>query len=246
MSHLKRRFVVTATLLSVGLAGAWLIPFAIGDSEKDYDEKTRTVIVIVTKDDPKKPSKPDAPECVDNGPTNCPYEDEALNPAIELTDTVREAVLQMQLPANKPLFGPSPSNNQWKMVPVGYPIWLWSSDSTTSLTSTVTHDGLTIHLSATRTSVTFTMGDKHTVNCTKFTKRPTKLTGNPMKQSPNCGYVYSTAGSYKLKATANWTVRWVADGQSGRFSVTDTIASKTPLVIGELRTAITVDSQPPR
>jgi len=153
--------------------------------------------------------------------------------------TLARAVAQLSLPASKPQFGPSPNQNQWGMVPVGYPIWLWSGDTTTTMRRAVTHDGLSIDLTASRTSVTFTMGDGHTVTCTAFTKRPSPLTGDPMRVSPNCGYVYSATGRYTVTATAHWQIRWVADGQSGTLSVANTVAAASPMVIGELRTVIT-------
>jgi len=248
MSKLRRSFVAVAALVPLALAVIWLAPFAAGEDDS-YDDSTRTVTIKIKKKDKHKPAprpKPALDQCTGIGAANgkdgvkCPHSPggEQL-PAQEIEDAVRQAVAQLQLPANTPVFGPSPNQNQWGMVPVGYPVWLWSADATTTLHRSVTHDGISIDLTASRSNVSFSMGDGHTVTCTAFTKRPSPMTGDPMRGSPNCGYVYSVMGRYKIQATTNWTIRWTADGRSGALSVTNTIAAASPIVVGELRTVIT-------
>jgi len=139
--------------------------------------------------------------------------------------------------------GPNPSQNKWNMIPVGYPIWLWT-DGDATLSSTVTQDGLTVSITATRQSIAFKMGDGNTTTCKAFTVRPTHLANNPMQQSPTCGYVYDTTGTYTIAATTTWLINWMAGGQTGQFTVTDTATASTPLTIGELYSVIVYD--PPK
>jgi len=149
-----------------------------------------------------------------------------------------QAAASVTLPLNSPQFGPSPSQNKWGMIPVGYPVWLWTSSDQTTVATTVEAEGLTVSITATRVSVSFAMGDGHSVSCKSFTVRPTHLT-DPMQKSPSCGYVYQVTGSFTITATASWLVAWSAAGESGSFTVTDTASSPAPLPIGELASVVT-------
>jgi len=154
--------------------------------------------------------------------------------------TALKAVAQLTLPVNAPQIGPKPDQNRWGMIPVGYPVWMWTNGSS-KLTRTVTQDGLTVNITATRQQVAFNMGDGVVV-CKTFTVRPAHLTNDPMQRSPTCGYVYQTPGKYTVSATTTWLIDWTATGQTGQFTVTDTATSSTPLTIGELYSVI-VDRQ---
>jgi len=248
----KRTWIIVAAAVSLGLAGIWLAPYAIGDDDT-YDDTTRTVTVVVQKKEHHPSPRPGGKDkCKDSTGKNGKDSKKCLlDPGADanlktVEDTVRQAMAQLQLPANTPVFGPSPSQNQWAMVPVGYPIWLWSADSTTRLTRSVTHDGLSIALTATRASITFAMGDAHSVTCATFSQRPSPMKGDPMRPSPNCGYVYSATGRYTITAATAWIIQWHADGQSGTLRVVDTVPAASPIVIGELRTVITGGGQKPR
>jgi len=246
----KRRGIVAGVALAAtGLACAWLVPLAIGDdqtTDSNYDGSTRTVTVTTKSkhNGAGKGNQPPPPRRVVDADPQCVAQPEICDPTDirglpSPAQLARQAVAQLSLPAVAPVFGPSPSQNQWHMVPVGYPVWLWVGNTTTTMSRAVTQQGLAIELEATRQSVRFNMGDGHFVTCTSFTQRPAKLTGDPMKPSPTCGYVYSATGSYTLRATTTWLIRWAASGQSGSFTVTDTASAASPLVIGELRTVIT-------
>ena len=99
--------------------------------------------------------------------------------------SARNAIAQLTLPTNTPQIGPNPKQNQWNMIPVGYPIWLWTNDNP-KLTQTVTQDGLTITITATRQQITYKMGDNKTTTCKTFTTRPTHLPNDPMDRWGFC------------------------------------------------------------
>lgn len=146
----------------------------------------------------------------------------------------RQAVARIDLPASAPRLGPDPSLNEWNMMAVGYPIWLWSDDPATA-THTVTEEGITINLEARRTSLQFTMGDGHTQTC--VTSTPWHRGVRPGEPSPTCGYRYTKPSrpgpAYRLTAEAQWEVSWSALGQTGVIPVRRS-SPTTPLVVGEL------------
>ena len=149
-----------------------------------------------------------------------------------------QVAASVTLPLNSPVFGPSPTQNQWGMIPVGYPLWLWTTSDQTTVTTSAEANGLTVSVTATRQSVTYVMGDGHQVSCTRFTVRPSHL-ADPMQKSPTCGYVYQTTGQFTITATTSWLIAWSAAGESGSFTVTDTASSPTLLPVGELSSVIT-------
>jgi len=248
---MRRSALLLATL--VVLSGA-SIAFAAGNSTDTYDDTTRTITIVAQRTSPanrqttstssKRPvtnSTPQRPNMQCTGdPENCHYFTQ-VTPRVtgaSVQPLVLQAVAEMQLPEAEPQFGPRPDQNQWGMIPVGYPIWLWLGDATDKLSLTVDKDGIEISLSANRTSATFTMGDGHTVTCTAFTQRPTHLNDDPMRPSPNCGYVYQTPNNYEVTATAKWLISWQADGQRGQLEVTDKGSSRQAIQVGELLSVI--------
>jgi len=160
------------------------------------------------------------------------------SPGPSVAEIAIQAAASVTLPLNSPQFGPLPSQNQWGMIPVGYPVWLWTSSDQTTVSTSVDSSGLVVSITATRQGVTFAMGDGHNISCTRFTVRPTHL-ADPMQPSPSCGYVYQTTGIFTIVATTSWLISWSAAGESGSFAVTDTASSPTPLPIGELASVIT-------
>ena len=161
-------------------------------------------------------------------------------PVVPVAQIARQAAASVILPLNTPVFGPSPTQNKWGMIPVGYPVWLWTSDSQSSVSKSVTQSGLSVAVSATRQKVVFTMGDGHAVSCTSFSVRPTHLV-DPSAGSPSCGYVYQTTGTFMISAATTWLVTWRASGQVGSFTVTDTAEAPAALPVGELSTVIIYD-----
>jgi hypothetical protein len=154
------------------------------------------------------------------------------------TSDVQEVATQLKLPNPTPRFGPDPSANEWKMLAVGYPIWLWT-DRPTTISTTAHHDGLTFTLVATWTSTTFTMGDGHSKTCTATTIRP-KTVKPATKPSPTCSYTYQTKSKighpYTVTANTHWRINWTTNGYQGTF--THTYTGNRTLNIGELQSLI--------
>jgi len=151
----------------------------------------------------------------------------------EASSIAQSLVVQLDLPDPTPHFGPDPKVNEWKMLAVGFPIWLWTGGPRT-LSATETSSGVTFNLTARWRSTTFTMGDGRTVTCTAMTKYSNSV--KPGSASPNCGYVYTNpslpGGSYTVRATTNWDVAWSALGYSGVLPATHSGSRLLP--IGEL------------
>lgn len=144
---------------------------------------------------------------------------------------------EIYLPALAPKFGPDPSVNEWKMLAVGYPVWLWT-DVPASVHSSATQQGITVTLSARPTSTSFEMGDGATVRCVAMT--PYTVAVKPGTPSPDCGYTYRRPslpqGSYTVTAMTRWQVSWSAVGQSGTFAMNR--AGSRQLPIGEIQAVI--------
>lgn len=140
---------------------------------------------------------------------------------------------QLRLPVPRPSFGPDPSVNEWKMLAVGFPVWLWT-DGARTLTDTASAEGLTFTLTARLRSTTFSMGDGRSVTCTSMSRYSDAVKAGA--SSPDCGHVYRRPslpkGSYPVTATAHWDVAWSVAGMSGIVPVTRIASRQLP--IGEL------------
>ena len=145
----------------------------------------------------------------------------------------RSAVTSLSLPFLAPQIGPNPANNEWNMLAVGYPIWLWTTPPG-GLGHTVTQNGITLSLYATATSTTYSMGDGTTFTCWASTPYTSAVT--PGSKSPDCGHTYFTKGNYTIQATTGWNIIWSALGYSGTLTTTTT--TSTPLEIGELKAVV--------
>ncbi|HET9646751.1 MAG TPA: hypothetical protein VFP34_00780 [Microlunatus sp.] len=148
------------------------------------------------------------------------------------------AVAQLRLPAVAPGIGPDPSINRWNMAAVGYPLWLWADGRTHVGPVSQSVANLYVSLDARLTSVTYEMGDGHTVRCagpgTKWTR--SVKAGQP----GSCGYRYTRAslpkGSYTVRAVSHWSVTWVVGGQSGVVPMDQ--EGTRQLAVGELQVLI--------
>lgn len=144
---------------------------------------------------------------------------------------------EVYLPAPAPKFGPDPSVNEWKMLAVGYPIWLWAVVPG-SVHSSATQQGITVTLSARPVATSFDMGDGQTIRCAAMT--PYTSAVRPGTPSPDCGYTYRRPslprGSYTVTATTRWEISWSAVGQSGTFALNR--AGSRELPIGEIQAVI--------
>lgn len=161
---------------------------------------------------------------------------EGLIEGVNVPAVAREVVARLHLPDPTPQFGPDPEVNQWHMLAVGYPLWLWTSGPT-RLTTTATRYGLSFTLTATWQDTRFEFGDGHSLTCTKTTAYPASTT--PGTASPTCGYTYqkaSPAAGYTVRAHTNWRVDWAASGQSGSLDTTYTGSRTVP--VGELNALI--------
>jgi hypothetical protein len=154
--------------------------------------------------------------------------------SVDLDALARSLAVQLQLPDTTPIFGPDPNNNEWKMLTVGFPVWLTTQGPRHKAT-TASAQGLTFRLSADLQSTTFAMGDGSQVTCTAMT--PFTASSKAGAPSPTCGHTYTKPslpkGSYTVTATANWLIRWSVDGFSGSFPMS--YSDSAQLAIGELQ-----------
>jgi hypothetical protein len=165
------------------------------------------------------------------------------NPPFGQPDPKKLAVqAEGELVLRAPTITMAPVNNGSGLV--GMPVWLaiattnnqyWGQQTTPP----VTVPGLSLTATATAQSVTWDMGDGHTVTCLN----PGKAydSSDAGSASPLCGYTYTQpsggnqGGMYKVTATATWQVTWAAsDGQTGTLPP-QTLASSSTIKIGELQ-----------
>ena len=158
-------------------------------------------------------------------------------PTLNLSAIARTLVTRLQLPDPTPQIGPDPEVNEWKMVAVGYPLWLWT-DGPRTVTSRVQAHGVTFTLRATWLSTDFAMGDGHSVSCTATAAYTEAVKAGA--KSPSCGYTYLKSslpeGNYTVAATTNWRINWSALGQSG--SLTGSHTGTRSLPVGELNALV--------
>lgn len=161
------------------------------------------------------------------------------NPAITAGQAAAIAVAHLQLPTIAPGIGPSPDLNPWNMAAVGYPLWLWADGPTRVGPVSESVSGLSVSLEAEVSSLTFRMGDGHSIKCAGSGHQWTTAV-KPGTKSPSCGYAYTKPSlpdrRYTVAAIANWAVTWTSNGQSGVINVpaVDTIE----LPVGELQVLV--------
>lgn len=155
----------------------------------------------------------------------------------DLAAVARTLVTQIGLPDPTPRVGPDPAVNEWGMVAVGFPLWLWTAGPG-AVSDRVRAYGVTFTLRARWVSTRFDMGDGHSVLCTRM--QPYTESVRPGSRAPWCGYSYGRAslpeGSYTVTATTNWRVRWSALGVSGSMPASFTGTRMLP--VGELNALI--------
>jgi hypothetical protein len=161
------------------------------------------------------------------------------NPPITAGQAAAIAVARLQLPIIAPGIGPSPDLNPWNMAAVGYPLWLWADGPTHVGPVSESVSGLSVSLEAEVSSLTFRMGDGHSIKCAGSGHQWTTAV-KPGTKSPSCGYTYTKPSlpdrRYTVAAIANWAVTWTSNGQSGVINVpaVDTIE----LPVGELQVLV--------
>jgi len=129
---------------------------------------------------------------------------------------------------------------------VGVPMWMWA-DIPAPLWDPISKNTTVVFtkvaLSFQGAQIDWDMGDGHHVTCstpgTAYT-RPTlpnlaykNYTGAP-GPSPDCGYLYSTAGRYGVTATITWFMAFQVGSTTGTFVVSRT-TKITMMNIGELQ-----------
>ena len=149
------------------------------------------------------------------------------------------AFARLHLDPLKPVIGPPPEINRWKMAAVGYPLWLsGGGDPNPPAVSDLVYN-LRVRLKAHVTSVDFLMGDGNIVTCQGSGLRWTPAV-QPGERSPVCGYQYSKPslpeGSYTVTARTHWDVDWTINNQTGVIRMIQ--ASSVELPVGELQTLI--------
>jgi hypothetical protein len=161
------------------------------------------------------------------------------NTAITAGQAAAIAVARLQLPTIAPGIGPSPNLNPWNMAAVGYPLWLWADGPTHVGPISDSVAGLSVSLDATVSSLTFRMGDGHSVTCAGAGQAWTRSV-QPGVKSPTCGYSYTKPSlpndKYIVAAIANWAVTWTSNGQSGVINVP--AVDTTELPVGELQVLV--------
>jgi hypothetical protein len=161
------------------------------------------------------------------------------NQPIRADQAAAIAVARLQLPTIAPGIGPSPDLNPWNMAAVGYPLWLWADGPIHVGPISESVAGLSVSLDAEVSSLTFRMGDGHTVTCVG-TGHAWTAAVEPGTKSPNCGYSYTKPSlpdrAYTVAAIANWAVTWTSNGQSGVINVP--VVDTTELPVGELQVLV--------
>ncbi|MFG2885733.1 ATP/GTP-binding protein [Streptomyces sp. NPDC048297] len=124
---------------------------------------------------------------------------------------------------------------------VGMPVWMAVDQSPTTYgpnSASATAGGVTVTATAKISRIVWSMGDGTTVTCNGPGTVYQKSYG--MKESPDCGHVYEqtsdsmAGGTFKVTATATWTVGWqVAGGGGETGQLTEVRNSQVALTIVE-------------
>lgn len=160
-------------------------------------------------------------------------------PALAPVDVAYVALARLKLHAAKPMVGPSPSDNEWKMAAVGYPLWLWAEGNAHPAPVSDSVAGLYVSLEAKLSKVVFDMGDGSTVIC-HGTGTKWGPWVRPGQASPTCGHTYTKPslpkGEYTITATTYWKVAWDVTGQTGEIPFVQSATTSIP--VGELQVLV--------
>lgn len=143
----------------------------------------------------------------------------------------RKAIAVMQLHAIR--IGIVPESRPGSVGIIGMPTWMWAENPDQQtwgpITRSASTGGFTVTATATVDRVVWAMGDGATITCTGPGTPYADSHGK--KSSPTCGHTYTRQGTYTVRATSYWTVRWNGLGQSGTIPLdfTDT----TNITMGE-------------
>ena len=141
---------------------------------------------------------------------------EPAEPVAGLPEIVSQASLELGVPAPVVRLGPDPSWNQWKLLAVGLPIWLWT-EGVQPQTAATSAEGIDIQMQATPGGATVDWGDGTVIWCATMTSK-TRYT-DPLLMSPDCGHKYEHPGDYTITVTQQWIVDWAALDQKGQLQL---------------------------
>src|SRR5215203_3099495 len=149
------------------------------------------------------------------------------------------AFARLHLEPLKPVIGPPPELNRWKMAAVGYPLWLSGGGDPRPPAVWDQVFNLRVRLEAKVKSLDFLMGDGNVVTC-DGPGLPWTPAVKPGDRSPVCGYQYEKPslpdGNYTVTARTHWNVNWTINSQTGVIPMIQ--ASSVQLPVGELQVLI--------
>jgi hypothetical protein len=149
------------------------------------------------------------------------------------------AFARLHLEPLKPVIGPPPELNRWKMAAVGYPLWLSGGGDAHPPAVWDQVFNLRVRLEARVKRVDFLMGDGNVVTC-DGPGLPWTPAVKPGDRSPACGYQYAKPslpeGNYTVTARTHWYVNWTINSQTGVIPMIQ--ASSVELPVGELQVLI--------
>lgn len=157
-------------------------------------------------------------------------------PQISPEQAAYAAVARLRLTPPKPVIGPSPEINEWKIAAVGYPYWLWADGNLDPAPVSTTVQDLTVRLDAHLQSTTFDRGDGTEISCTDLSARWSPAV-EPGAASPACGHTYTKPslprGTYTITAYSTWAVDWSVNGVGGTIPLYQQASTTVP--VGELQ-----------
>ena len=158
-------------------------------------------------------------------------------------DVANLAITQMNLRAIDIGITPEPGANSVGLV--GMPVWLWAANpdghTVGPMNASATSGGITVTATARLLTVTWDMGDGHTVTCAGA-GTPYRASDGQSK-SPDCGYVYARSssyqqnGMYKVTATSDWVITWVGAGQTGTIRL-NRLTRSAQIAVGEAQVLV--------
>lgn len=158
-------------------------------------------------------------------------------PAITEHEAAQVAVNQLDVSVPTLRLGPDWRANEWNMLAVGYPMWVWA-DETSSIRTSRTIAGMTIALSAPKPTLVVDYGDGTRQRCSTTTPYSWEAWQKaPNHESPTCGHTYTRKGEYSVTLTATWQVSWSGPGHSGVIPITLT-SPATTVPVGELESVL--------
>lgn len=180
---------------------------------------------------------PDAPDIRQAGDPADPAA--PAPPALSPQEVAYVATARLQLTPPKPMVGPSPERNEWKMAAVGYPLWLWVDGDANPAPVGDSVADIAVSLDARLVKVVFNMGDGQEVTCSDLSTRWTAAVP-PGAESPSCGYAYEKpslpADSYTVTANAVWAIDWNINGTTGTIPLYQSATTEIP--VGELQVLV--------